>query len=79
MRHLILVSLLISATALAQTDSPSLVSPNGRLTEIYAVAPDTSEQPKHVVISKKTVTRTSVLKIALAPGGGCAVRFVPKS
>jgi alpha-glucosidase len=56
-----------------------LVSPNGRLTEIYAVAPDASEQPKHVVISKKTVTRTSVLKIALAPGGGCAVRFVPKS
>jgi alpha-glucosidase len=47
--------------------------------EIYADAPDAGQQPKHVVISKKTVTRASVLKLVLAPGGGCAVRFVPKS
>jgi alpha-glucosidase len=45
--------------------------------EIYADAPDAGENPKHVDISTKTVTRESVLDLKLAPGGGCAVRLVP--
>jgi len=45
--------------------------------EIYADAIDAGENPKHVGISTKTVTRDSVLDLKLAPGGGCAVRFVP--
>jgi len=45
--------------------------------EIYADAPDAGEQPKHVAMSTKSVTRASVLDLKLASGGGCAVRFVP--
>ena len=43
--------------------------------ETYADAPDAGQQPKHVVIKKKSVTRTATLKAKLAPGGGLAVRF----
>lgn len=49
------------------------------IAEIYADAPDAAQQPKHVTIEKKTVTHASRLKLQLAPGGGCAVRFVPKT
>jgi alpha-glucosidase len=45
---------------------------------IYADAPDAGEQPKHVSITKKTVTRKTVLNLKLPPAGGCAVRFVLK-
>jgi len=44
--------------------------------EIYADAKDADKFPKHVVISKKSVKANGTLKIQLAPGGGCAVRFV---
>ena len=47
-------------------------------TGIYADAPDADKSPKHIVISKPTVERSTVLKLKLAPGGGCAVRFTPK-
>jgi alpha-glucosidase len=46
--------------------------------EIYADAADAGQNPKRVVISKKTVTRATVLNLKLAPNGGCAMRFVPK-
>lgn len=49
------------------------------IAQIYADAPDADQQPKHVTIQKKTVTHASRLKLQLAPGGGCAVRFVPKT
>jgi alpha-glucosidase len=50
---------------------------NGKYTaEIYADAKDADQFPKHVVISKKSVNAKGTLKIQLAPGGGCAVRFV---
>ena len=45
--------------------------------EIYADAPDAGEQPTHTVIEKKDVSRTTKLKLHLAPGGGAAVRFHP--
>jgi alpha-glucosidase len=52
----------------------------GRYTaEIYCDAKDAGESPQHVAIEKKTVRRISHLDLQLAPGGGCAVRFVPKT
>ena len=33
---------------------------------------------KHVVISKQTMEGNTVLKLNLAPGDGCAARFIPK-
>jgi alpha-glucosidase len=45
--------------------------------EIYADAADAGAQPKHVAMEKKKVNRNSRLKIRMAAGGGCAVRFVP--
>jgi alpha-glucosidase len=46
--------------------------------EIYADAKDAAQEPTHVALQNKTVTSSTVLDIHLAPGGGCAVRFVPK-
>jgi alpha-glucosidase len=49
----------------------------GRFTaEIYGDAPDADAQPKHLLIETKRVASRSHLKLRLAPGGGCAVRFV---
>ena len=45
--------------------------------EIYADARDADRSPKNVSIQRKTVDRTARLPIEMAPGGGCAVRFVP--
>jgi alpha-glucosidase len=51
---------------------------SGRYTaEVYADPSDAAQYPKNVSIQKKVVTRSSELKIVLAPGGGDAVRFVP--
>jgi alpha-glucosidase len=45
--------------------------------EIYADAADAAEAPKHVDIQRQKVSRTSVLPVTLAPGGGCAIRLRP--
>ena len=44
---------------------------------IYADADDAAQSPKNVSIRRQVVTSTMSLKVALAPGGGYAVRFVP--
>jgi alpha-glucosidase len=46
--------------------------------EIYSDAPDADVHPKNILIEKKTVNRDAHLTAKLAPGGGFAVRFVPK-
>ena len=46
---------------------------------IYEDAKDAAIHPKHVAILAKTVTSTDTLTLHLAPGGGAAIRFVPKS
>ncbi len=46
---------------------------------IYEDAKDAAIHPKHVTILAKTVTRADTLTLHLAPGGGAAIRFVPKS
>lgn len=47
--------------------------------QIYADAADASENPKHVFLETKTVSSADTLTLHLAPGGGAAIRFVPKS
>lgn len=45
--------------------------------EIYEDAQDADENPQHVSMESKTVTRSDTLTLHLAGGGGCAIRFVP--
>lgn len=45
--------------------------------QMYEDGKDADQSPKHVSISTKTVTRNDTLTLHLAPGGGCAIRFVP--
>ena len=44
---------------------------------IYADAADAATQPKHTTREEKRVDAKTVLKLKLAPGGGCAIRIVP--
>jgi len=45
--------------------------------EIYADGPNAAAQPKNSVLEKRRVDAGTVLKLKLAPGGGCAIRLVP--
>jgi alpha-glucosidase len=45
--------------------------------EIYADATDAAINPKRVDIRHRQVTSTDRLTLQLAPGGGCAIRFLP--
>lgn len=45
--------------------------------EIYADGANAATQPKETTIEKRRVAAQSVLKLKLAPGGGCAIRIVP--
>jgi alpha-glucosidase len=45
--------------------------------EIYADGEDADRFPKHISILKRTVDRSTRLKLQLAPGGGYALRLVP--
>lgn len=47
--------------------------------QIYADAKDAAQHPEHVSISTRTVRSSDTLNLHLAPGGGAAIRFVPKS
>ena len=44
---------------------------------IYADGPEAAKRPKEVVLKKQLVRRGQKLVLSLAPGGGCAIRFVP--
>jgi len=45
--------------------------------EIYADGPNAATEPKDSVLEKQRVDSGTVLKLKLAPGGGCAIRLVP--
>ncbi|HEY4365155.1 MAG TPA: glycoside hydrolase family 97 protein [Bryobacteraceae bacterium] len=45
--------------------------------EMYSDASDADANPKHTSIDRKRVTAGETLKIALASGGGVAIRFTP--
>ncbi|HFE52374.1 MAG TPA: glycoside hydrolase family 97 protein, partial [Bacteroidetes bacterium] len=50
---------------------------NGRfLAQIYEDAADADRVPTHVNARLREVTGSDTLHVHLAPGGGCAVRFV---
>jgi alpha-glucosidase len=46
--------------------------------EIYEDAADAATEPTHVAIRRQSVSSNDVLTLRLAPGGGCAIRFVPR-
>ena len=46
--------------------------------ETYEDAPDAAAEPKHVTIREQTVNSGQTLQLHLAPGGGCAIRFLPR-
>jgi len=45
--------------------------------EIYADGPNAATQPKESIVEKRRVNAQTVLKLKLAPGGGCAIRLAP--
>ena len=45
--------------------------------EIYADGPHAATQPKDSVVERRRVDAQTVLKLKLAPGGGCAIRLIP--
>jgi|GEM_PF-3872550 len=45
--------------------------------QIYEDAADAAEHPTHVTIRRQRVHLGDTLKIHLAPGRGCAIRFTP--
>jgi alpha-glucosidase len=45
--------------------------------EIYSDGPGAAAQPKDSVVEKRQVSAGTVLKLKLAPAGGCAIRLVP--
>ncbi|MGE5568227.1 MAG: glycoside hydrolase family 97 protein [Rhodospirillales bacterium] len=45
--------------------------------DIYSDAPDAAKQPKNTVREQRQVNAKTVLKLRLAPGGGCAIRLTP--
>ncbi len=45
--------------------------------DIYADAEDAGRMPKNIRITKRALDRNTRLNLVLAPGGGCAIRFVP--
>jgi alpha-glucosidase len=45
--------------------------------EIYSDGPNAATQPKDSVVEKRRVNAQTVLKLKLAPAGGCAIRLVP--
>jgi len=46
--------------------------------EIYEDAADAATEPRHVTIRKQSVRSGETLTLHLAPGGGCAIRFIPQ-
>lgn len=46
--------------------------------QMYEDAPDAATEPKHVTAHSKDVSASTTLTLHLAPGGGAAIRFVPK-
>ena len=44
--------------------------------EIYEDAADAATNPRHVTIRKQSVRSGETLTLHLAPGGGCAIRFI---
>jgi len=55
----------------------SFLSEGKYVAEIYADAADAGLNATHTEFSKKTVDRTTVLEVGMAPGGGNAIWIHP--
>ncbi len=55
----------------------SFLGKGSYLAQIYSDAPDAAEYPKNTVREQRRVDAATVLKVKLAPGGGCAVQLTP--
>ena len=55
------------------------LGPGRYLAEIYGDAADTAENPKHTSIQRRSVDDSGTIPVAMAAGGGIAVRFRPAS
>ena len=53
------------------------LGPGEYTAEIYSDAPDANANPKHTLIEQRRVTAATLLKLALAPGGGAAIKLSP--
>jgi alpha-glucosidase len=61
-----------------EIDAPlSFLGQGAYKAEIYGDAPDAATNPKSSTREERTVDAATSLKLRLAPGGGCAIRFVP--
>jgi alpha-glucosidase len=49
------------------------------IAEIYQDAKDADQHPQHVSIEEKNVRQHDILHLEVQPGGGFAIRFIPKS
>jgi alpha-glucosidase len=54
----------------------TFLGPGTYTAEIYEDGSDAATQPKHVTVRRQNVTSMQSLTLHLAPGGGCAIRFV---
>jgi alpha-glucosidase len=55
----------------------SFLGPGTYTAEIYADGSDAATEPKHVDIRRQEVKASRSITLHLAPGGGCAIRFIP--
>jgi alpha-glucosidase len=61
-----------------EVDTPLTFLGKGNwVAEIYSDGPNAAKEPKESVVEKRNVTANTVLKLKLAPAGGCAIRFTP--
>jgi alpha-glucosidase len=56
----------------------SFLGPGGYTAQTYEDAPDAATNPKNVTVRSLDVSASTTLTLHLAPGGGAAIRFVPK-
>jgi alpha-glucosidase len=69
----------MTGPAARTVEIPLRFLPSGRHTaEVYSDASDADSFPGRVNIERRTVSSTQTLSVRLAPGGGCAIRFVPR-
>ncbi|MGD0500872.1 MAG: glycoside hydrolase family 97 protein [Bryobacteraceae bacterium] len=55
----------------------TFLGPGSYTAEIYADGPNAAAEPKDSVLTKQRVDAKTVLKLKLAPGGGCAIHLTP--
>jgi alpha-glucosidase len=71
------VGAITGSRAETQTIPLTFLSDGEYQAEIYADAPDAGQHPTHTRITRRKVTRSTRLRLDLAPAGGQAIRIAP--